>query len=112
MSGEAMLRASASNVRGRKLMPTIAWFYGIAIRMYFLDHPPPHFQAVYGEHDANVAITTGEVIEGHLPRTAARLVKQWTLAHQAELQENWNRARAKVPLERIPGLDNDQGFED
>jgi hypothetical protein len=29
-------------------MPTIAWFYGIAIRMYFLDHPPPHFEAVYG----------------------------------------------------------------
>ena len=25
-------------------MPTIAWFYGIAIRMYFLDHPPPHFK--------------------------------------------------------------------
>jgi hypothetical protein len=45
-------------------MPTIAWFYGIAIRMYFLDHPPPHFQAVYGEHEANVAIATGEVIEG------------------------------------------------
>jgi Domain of unknown function (DUF4160) len=45
-------------------MPTIAWFYGIAIRMYFLDHPPPHFQAVYGEHEANVAIATGEVIHG------------------------------------------------
>jgi hypothetical protein len=28
-------------------MPTISWFYGIAIRMYFLDHPPPHFQAMY-----------------------------------------------------------------
>ena len=37
-------------------MPTIAWFYGIAIRMYFKDHPPPHFEAVYGEFEANVAI--------------------------------------------------------
>jgi uncharacterized protein DUF4160 len=35
-------------------MPTISWFYGIAIRMYFVDHPPPHFHAVYGEHEANV----------------------------------------------------------
>jgi hypothetical protein len=60
----------------RNLMPTISWFYGIAIRMHFLDHPPPHFQAVYGEHEANIAIATGEVVEGHLPRTAARLVKQ------------------------------------
>jgi hypothetical protein len=67
--------------------------------MYFLDHPPPHFEAVYGGHQANV------VIEGRLPQTAARLVKQWALAHRSELQSNWDRPRAKVPLERIAGLD-------
>jgi hypothetical protein len=60
---------------------------------------------VYGEHEANIAIATGEIVEGHLPRTAARLVNQWTLEHQAELQANWNRARAKLPLEWITGLD-------
>jgi hypothetical protein len=54
-----------------------------------------------------VSIETGEVIEGRLPRTAARLVKRWALAHQAELHVNWTRARAKVPLERIAGLDAD-----
>jgi hypothetical protein len=37
-------------------MPTIAWFYGIAIRMYFREHPPPHFHAIYGEHEATVSI--------------------------------------------------------
>jgi len=88
-------------------MPTISWFYGIAIRMYFLDHPPPHFEAVYGEHEANVSIEIGEVIEGYLPTTAARLVKQWAVAHQAELKANWHRARAKMALERIVGLDAD-----
>ena len=84
-------------------MPTIAWFYGIAIRMYFRDHPPPHFE----EYEANIAIATGEAIEGRLPTTAARLVKQWTLAHQDELRSNWDRARANMPLERIAGLDAD-----
>jgi hypothetical protein len=88
-------------------MPTISWFYGIAIRMYFVDHPPPHFAAVYGEHEANVSIATGEVIAGSLPSTAARLVKQWALAHQVELHANWDRARAKIALERIAGLDAD-----
>ena len=88
-------------------MPTIAWFYGIAIRMYFKDHPPPHFEAVYGEDEANVAIETGEVIDGHLPKNAARLVRQWTLEHRDELRSNWQRARAKLPLERIAGLDAD-----
>ena len=88
-------------------MPTVAWFYGIAVRMYFKDHPPPHFEAVYGEYQANIAIATGEVIDGRLPPAAAGLVKQWTLAHQAELLANWDRARAKLPLERIAGLDAD-----
>ena len=75
--------------------------------MYFRDHPPPHFQAVYGEHEANVEIATGDVIAGRLPNAAMRLVKQWALAHQSELMANWHRARANLPLERVAGLDND-----
>ena len=45
---------------GREFVPTIAYFYGIAIRMYFVDHPPPHFFASYSGHEANVEIETGE----------------------------------------------------
>jgi hypothetical protein len=26
-------------------MPTIAWFYGILIQMFYDDHQPPHFHA-------------------------------------------------------------------
>ncbi|KIZ37300.1 MULTISPECIES: DUF4160 domain-containing protein [Rhodopseudomonas] len=88
-------------------MPTIAWFYGIAIRMYVRDHPPPHFHAVYGEYEAFVAIDTGEVIEGALPRAAARLVKEWALARRDQLRDNWDRARAGQQPERIAGLDVD-----
>jgi hypothetical protein len=29
-------------------MPTISFFYGIAIQMFFDDHNPPHFHARYG----------------------------------------------------------------
>jgi hypothetical protein len=31
-------------------MPTISVFYGIVIRMFVKDHPPPHFHALYGEY--------------------------------------------------------------
>jgi Domain of unknown function (DUF4160) len=48
---------------GKRAMPTIAWFYGIAIRMYIRDHPPPHFHAVYGEHEAFIAIETGDAMK-------------------------------------------------
>ena len=44
-------------------MPEISRFYGIIIRMYPGDHPPPHFHAVYGEHEAFVEIETGNI--GH-----------------------------------------------
>ena len=88
-------------------MPTVSFFYGIFIRMYLRDHPPPHFHAIYQQHEANVAIQSGEAIEGFLPHVAARLVREWTLAHRKELLDNWNRARQGEPLERIAGLDSD-----
>ena len=88
-------------------MPTVAWFYGIAIRMYVRDHPPPHFHASYGGHEAFVAIETGEVIEGQLPKAAARLVKEWALARRERLRENWQLASAGEQPERIAGLDAD-----
>jgi hypothetical protein len=92
---------------GPLVRPTIAYFYGIAIRMFFRNHPPPHFFAAYSGHEANVSIATGEVIEGRLPANAARLVKAWALAHRGELEDNWRRARAGQPLVKIAGLDDD-----
>ena len=48
-------------------MPRISAFYGIAIYMYYRDHAPPHFHAIYGEYEATVAIETAELLEGQLP---------------------------------------------
>jgi Domain of unknown function (DUF4160) len=63
--------------------------------------------ASYSGHEANVSIDTGEVIEGQLPANAARLVREWALAHRSELDDNWRRARANMPLVKIAGLDDD-----
>ena len=75
--------------------------------MYLRDHPPPDFHAVYGEHRAFVAIADGAILEGRLPSVARRLILERTMAHRQALSDNWDRARAGLPLERIPGLDND-----
>jgi hypothetical protein len=45
-------------------MPTISRFYGILIQMYFGDHVPPHFHALYAEFEALIDIRTFEVIRG------------------------------------------------
>ena len=55
-------------------MPEIAHFYGIVIQMYFGDHPPPHFHAIYGGHKAVIDIETLALIEGELPPRARGLV--------------------------------------
>ena len=63
-------------------MPTIAWFYGIMIQMYYNDHEPPHFHARYGDAKAVVRLSDGEIISGELPPTATRLIRQWALARR------------------------------
>ena len=86
-------------------MPTVAYFYGIAISMFFDDHNPPHFHARYGRAKALFRISDGKIIAGELPPTADRLVREWALAHRPELEENWRRARMHETLERIAGPD-------
>ena len=85
-------------------MPRISAFYGIIVAMYFDDHPPPHFHAKYGEYQAQVAIATGEVIHGDLPRRARSLVQEWTELHRDELVADWARAERQEPLHRIDPL--------
>ena len=41
-------------------MPRISEFYGIAVYMYFADHNPPHFHAIYGASEAAIAVDSGE----------------------------------------------------
>ncbi len=86
-------------------VPRISEFYGIAIYMYYRDHAPPHFHAIYGEYEATVAIQTADVLEGRLPRRARTLVSEWAAAHRGELEHSWELARDSRPLPTIEGLE-------
>lgn len=85
-------------------MPRVSQFYGIAIYLYYRDHAPPHFHAIYGEDEAAVEIATGAIIAGGLPRRARKLVEDWLALHQAELLADWDLAVAAQPLNQIPPL--------
>lgn len=90
-------------------MPGISAFYGMYVRMHGKDHQPPHFHVTYDAAEAYVSIDTGEVIQGRLPKAAARLVREWVNAERATLMKNWRRAQMGEPLERIAGLDAAKG---
>ncbi len=85
-------------------MPRICEFYGIVIAMFYNDHEPPHFHAIYAEFRASITIETMEAIQGELPRRAMALVREWAAAHQDELSDNWSKARDHAPLKRIEPL--------
>lgn len=88
-------------------MPILSVFFGIIVRMWHDDHPPPHIHVEYQGFEALVDIRTGVIMDGRLPKRAAALVKEWCLNHQAELLANWDHAQRFEPLERIPGADMD-----
>ena len=85
-------------------MPRISQFFGIVIAMYYDDHPEPHLQARYAEHEALFSITTFDVLRGRLPPRATGLVLEWASMHREELVANWDRARKREPLKSIHPL--------
>jgi len=85
-------------------VPRLSEFYGIVVYMYWDDHAPPHFHAIYGGEEAQVAIDGPTFLSGSLPRTATRLINEWVGLHRDELVANWERARVLEPLLPIEPL--------
>jgi hypothetical protein len=86
-------------------MPEVSRFFGIVIRMYFDEHNPPHFHAIYAGSEAQVGINPIVVLEGNLSNRAISLVIEWAALHQRELMENWHRLQNNQPTEKIQPLE-------
>lgn len=85
-------------------MPEICRFYGIIIRMYFVDHNPPHFHAEYQGYKAEYKIKTLDVLSGNLPPRAHAMVLEWASQHKEELLYNWEKATIPESLNKINPL--------
>jgi hypothetical protein len=85
-------------------VPEISRFLGIVIAIYYRDHGPPHFHAVYGEFEVTVTIDGG-VVSGEFPKRALRLVLEWHQLHRQELALNWERAVRREPLVPVAPLE-------
>ena len=85
-------------------MPTLSFFHGILIQMYWRDHPPPHFHARYAEHRVTFGIESLTKLTGDFPTTQERLVLRWAQEHQDELREAWKLCQIGDPLFKIAPL--------
>ena len=86
-------------------MPELSRFYGIVVKVYADDHPPPHIHAKYGEYQAVIDLQQIAVSGGRLPLRAQSLVLVWTRLHQRELLEAWALAQQSKPVFKIAPLD-------
>ena len=84
-------------------MPTISTFFGVVIQMFRREHGPPHFHAIYAEHEAVIDIRELRVARGSLPRRALALVVEWAVEHRDELLEDWDLcSQLKPPKPILP----------
>ena len=85
-------------------MPLISEFFGISIYMYYEDHNPPHFHAIYNEHKALIDIQNGCVYKGSLPTAQIKLVLAWCEIHRDELMKDWEISKESGKLIMIAPL--------
>ena len=73
--------------------------------MFFNDHQPPHFHALYGDNEALIVIDTLATYRGALPRRAQALVLEWAVLHRDELREAWALTQSGQVPKPIEPLD-------
>lgn len=82
-------------------------FYGIIIRMFYLDtqrHNLPHLHIEYQGDNAVISLPEGEIIEGKLPSKKLKLIQAWITIHEEELMANWSLAVKGEPIFKIEPL--------
>ncbi len=88
-------------------MPTISMFYGIIIRMLFMDtrqHNLPHLHVEYQGAQAVVSIPDANLLDGELPAKKMRMVQAWIAIHEEELMADWALAAKGEPVFPIAPL--------
>ena len=80
-------------------MPAISIFFGIIIRMYHDEHPPPYFHASYQGFEAFVRISDGEIMHGSLPKKAAKIVKRLTKWIRLRAEEEAKQKKKEAELQ-------------
>jgi hypothetical protein len=86
-------------------MPEVSHFFGISVRMYFDDHNPPHFHAIYAGNEVEIGVDPLTVVRGRFPRRALGMVLEWAALHQRELLNNWDLLLHDQAPSKIDPLD-------
>ena len=81
-------------------MPEICSFNGMSIKIIWEDHPPKHLHVYVGRSETRITFE-GEILSGKLEPDKLRSLREWLIKRQNELNECWEKAMRKEPIERI-----------
>ncbi len=87
-------------------MPEISRFYGMIIKMLFLDnekHHKPHVHVYYGDYEASIGID-GDLLSGSIPVKQLKIINAWLAIHEDELYKAWNNAVRGLHFDKIEPL--------
>ena len=73
------IRERVATVRGIKF----------EVRSREQNHTLPHVHASYDNYSISIAIPTGEVLVGNLPKSQQRFAVNWVRSHSSELLGKW-----------------------
>lgn len=72
-------------------MPVIGRIKGIILRMFYGDHPPPHFHATNNEKEGLFEIDGDqEMLRGDLATKDQKKVRNWAKPRKAKLKQMWD----------------------
>jgi hypothetical protein len=64
--------------------------------MFYQEHGIQHFHAEYQAQQATFKFDDEILARTIRSRTAFRLIREWALAHDEELEANWHKARSGI----------------
>ncbi len=84
-------------------MPQISYFLVVIIRMFYRDHNPPHFHAVYADFEGIIDIERNEIIGSQLPPRVLGIVRMDSTSSK-RINGELERARIQELLHSIAPL--------
>jgi nitric oxide reductase activation protein len=81
-------------------MPEICSFNGMSIKIIREDHLPKHLHVFVGRSETRITFD-GEILSGKLEPDKLKSLRKWLNKRQTELNDCWEKAMRKEPIERI-----------
>lgn len=70
-------------------MPCIKIIDSIKIYVYLRDHNPPHFHALYSEHEELIEIKSLNTYTGSIPKSQRKKVIAWAKENSDFIMQKW-----------------------